>query len=196
MMIESTLGLIETYGFIGAVEALDTALKTADVKFVGCEFVKGGIVTILITGDVASVKVAIEASSIAADKLGALLNAHVIARAGEGVWDMVEFNKKPCNKPLKPMDKRNIGSQKTVADEDKIEAPIEEEAEKTKNEVFFKAEDLTYITRRELEKLKVTELRTMARACKNISLTKEQIKFSKKEQLIEAILMDAGRRDE
>ena len=193
-MMESTLGLIETYGFIGAVEALDTALKTADVKFVGCEFVKGGIVTILITGDVASVKVAIEASSIAADKLGALLNAHVIARAGEGVWNMVKSKKNPCNKLGKPMSDKNISSRK--AEKDKTEAPIEEEAEKTKNEVVIKAEDLTYTTRQELEKYKVPELRTMARACKNISLTKEQIKFSKKEQLIEAILMDAGRRDD
>lgn len=242
-MIESTLGLIETYGFIGAVEALDTALKTADVKFISCEFIKGGIVTVIITGSVASVKVAIEASSIAADKLGALLNAHVIARAGEGVWDMLKDYKEPCEKSEKPMGSKNVGNYNVVKDEknknevsaeeekaeeviakEAEEAKTEEEAEATEaaeaevvekaaaekteeaeeteesaeptNEVFFRAENLTYTTREKLEKFKVTELRTIARACENISLTKEQIKFSKKEQLIEAILTDAGRRDD
>lgn len=93
-MKKSTLGLIETYGFIGAVEALDVAVKTANVQLVSCEFVKGGIVTILITGDVASVKAAVEASAIAVDRLGVLRNTHVIARAYDEVWDILQGKKK------------------------------------------------------------------------------------------------------
>lgn len=160
-MKESTLGLIETYGFIGAVEALDVALKTANVELVSCEFVKGGIVTILITGDVASVKAAVEASSIAVDRLGVLRNTHVIARAYDEVLNILQGRKK-----------------------------IDEENRKMEVQDKHKR----YMSRDELEKFKVTKLRTIAREFKNISLTKKQIKFSKKEDLIEAILMANKRR--
>ncbi|MBM7869094.1 microcompartment protein CcmL/EutN [Clostridium pascui] len=160
-MKKSTLGLIETYGFIGAVEALDVALKTANVQLVSCEFVKGGIVTIVISGDVASVKAAVGASAIAVDRLGVLRNTHVIARAYDEVWDILLGKKNP--------DKEN---------------------KEVKSETKYKF----YISREELEKFKVTKLRTIARELKNISLTKKQIKFSKKEDLIEAILLANKRR--
>ena len=54
------LGMIETIGLVGAIEAVDTALKTADVDIVNKHIVKGGIVTVELTGDVGAIKVAVE----------------------------------------------------------------------------------------------------------------------------------------
>ncbi|RXM57339.1 BMC domain-containing protein [Clostridium tetani] len=176
-MKESTLGFLETYGFIGAIEGLDVALKSADVKFVSCEFVTNGIVTIVITGDVASVKASIEAACMAIERVGTLRNAHVISRAYDEVWKI--FQKKIV------ID--NIDSKVEEVKEEKKD--LEKEKENLDNSL--EVEKNENISEEELKSLKVQELRTMARALKEqhkISLTSKQIKFSKKEQLIEAIL--------
>lgn len=76
------LGMIETYGFIGSVEAADVMLKCADVTLVGTEKVSGGLYYISVTGDVGAVKTAVEAASEAVKRLGVnhLKGAHVIPR--------------------------------------------------------------------------------------------------------------------
>lgn len=87
------LGMIETRGLVAAIEALDAALKTADVDIVNRHIVKGGIVTVEITGDVGAIKVAIEAGAAAAKKLGNFIGCHVIARPDEMVYEMIENEK-------------------------------------------------------------------------------------------------------
>ncbi len=72
------LGMIETMGFIGAVEAADAAVKTANVKIVKYASVDGGLVSIHFRGDVGSVQVAVEAAAEAARRVGELFTAHVI----------------------------------------------------------------------------------------------------------------------
>lgn len=224
-----TLGLIETKGFIGAVEALDVATKSASVELVSCEFVKGGIVTILITGEVGSVKAAVEAAAIAVDKLGVLRNTHVIARADEGVWDIIqrrspseliedknelEDNNQNLVKEKEEQESKEDDNTKVdittiehsslVEDKSTIESTDEnknsleskkenlsEDLEEDKTQIKAKEKLDGSMKREELETLKVTELRSLARKLREeqrISLTKKQIKFSKKEQLIEAIL--------
>ena len=84
------LGMIETIGMVGAIEALDTALKTADVDVLNRHIVKGGIVTVEIVGDVGAIKVAVEAGAEAAKKLGVFVGSHVIARPDEMVFQMIE----------------------------------------------------------------------------------------------------------
>lgn len=84
------LGMIETMGLVGAIEAADTALKTAEVEIVNRHIVKGGIVTIELSGDVGAVKVAVEAGAEAAKKLGVFLSSHVIARPDEMISKMIE----------------------------------------------------------------------------------------------------------
>lgn len=209
-MKESTLGLLETYGFVGAVEGLDVALKSANVKLVSCEFVTGGIVTILITGDVASVKASIEAACSAVDRLGSLRNAHVIARAEENVWNILDGKKKDSSKKTDEISVSNkilptkVESENADNDVKDIVDSIEEEKLDTVDEIQESEDDsiaiedkkdikLRFENREELEALKVPELRTIARELKerkNLSLTKKQIKFSKKDQLIEAILKE------
>lgn len=79
------LGLIETKGFVGAVEAADAMVKAAKVELVGYEKIGGGFVTVIVRGDVAAVKAATEAGGRAAEKVGELVTVHVIPRPHENV---------------------------------------------------------------------------------------------------------------
>ena len=79
------LGFIETQGFTAVFEAIDTACKAAQVEVVGKEKLGGGYVTIIIRGDVAAVRAAIDAAKPKVDGLGKLIAAHIIARPSESV---------------------------------------------------------------------------------------------------------------
>jgi microcompartment protein CcmL/EutN len=74
------LGMVETKGFVGAVEAADAMVKAANVVFVGWQKVDAGLVTAIVRGDVASVKAATDAGAAAARKVGELIGVHVIPR--------------------------------------------------------------------------------------------------------------------
>src|SRR5574341_1582802 len=74
------LGMIETKGFVGMVEAADAMGKAAKVELVGYEKIGGGYVTAIVRGDVAAVKAAVEAGSRAAERVGELVSTHVIPR--------------------------------------------------------------------------------------------------------------------
>ncbi len=74
------LGMIETKGFVGMVEAADAAVKAAKVDLVGYEKIGGGYVTMIVRGDVAAVKAAIEAGARGAERVGELVSTHVIPR--------------------------------------------------------------------------------------------------------------------
>ena len=74
------LGMIETKGLIGSVEAADAMVKAANVKLVGKELVGGGLVTVFVRGDVGAVKAATDAGAAAAQRVGELLSVHVIPR--------------------------------------------------------------------------------------------------------------------
>jgi microcompartment protein CcmL/EutN len=79
------LGMIETKGFVGMVEASDAMVKAAKVELIGYEKIGGGYVTAVVRGDVAAVKAATEAGSRAAEKVGELVSVHVIPRPHENV---------------------------------------------------------------------------------------------------------------
>jgi microcompartment protein CcmL/EutN len=74
------LGMIETKGFVGMVEAADAMVKAAKVELVGYEKIGGGYVTAIVRGDVAAVKAATEAGARAAERVGELVSVHVIPR--------------------------------------------------------------------------------------------------------------------
>ncbi len=78
--MSEALGMIETKGFVGLVEASDAMVKAARVEIVGYEKIGGGYVTAIVRGDVAAVKAAVEAGSRAAEKVGQLVSVHVIPR--------------------------------------------------------------------------------------------------------------------
>jgi microcompartment protein CcmL/EutN len=79
-MLNEALGMIETRGLVGAIEAADTMAKAANVQVTGKEKVGSGLVTIMIRGDVGAVKAAIDAGASAAEKVGEVLSTHVIPR--------------------------------------------------------------------------------------------------------------------
>ena len=85
----SAIGMIETKGLVGSYEAADAMIKAADVTIVKQEFVDGGIVTVVVKGDVGSVQAAVDAGKEAAKRVGELLGAHVIPRPDEDVFQMI-----------------------------------------------------------------------------------------------------------
>ncbi len=107
------LGMIETRGMVGAIEAVDVACKTADVEVLNRHLVKGGIVTVEIVGDVGAVKVAVEAAAEAVKRLGVYMGSHVIPRPTEEVYNMLE--------------KKEIPTEKVVEEEIIVELPEENE---------------------------------------------------------------------
>lgn len=107
------LGMIETRGMVGAIEAVDVACKTADVEVLNRHLVKGGIVTVEIVGDVGAVKVAVEAAAEAVKRLGVYMGSHVIPRPTEEVYNMLE--------------KKEVPTEKVVEEEIIVELPEENE---------------------------------------------------------------------
>jgi ethanolamine utilization protein EutM len=96
----SALGLIETKGLVGAVEAADAMVKAANVSLIGKEHVGGGLVTVMVRGDVGAVKAATDAGAAAAAKVGELISVHVIARP-HGDLEPILPEKEPTKAEIK-----------------------------------------------------------------------------------------------
>jgi len=143
------LGLIETKGLVGAIEAADAMAKAANVKIVGKEKSSGALVTIKIVGDVAAVKSAVDAGSLAAQRVGELLSAHVIARPHDELSPLIDERKnkettklinrnKKSIAPSKKVDKRKDELTLDLTDESKVnqvvEKPIVKEIKKEPTE--------------------------------------------------------------
>ncbi len=76
----SALGMVETKGLVGSIEAADAMLKAANVTLVGRSQIGAGLVTVMVRGDVGAVKAATDAGAAAADRVGELVSVHVIPR--------------------------------------------------------------------------------------------------------------------
>lgn len=76
----NALGMIETKGLVGAIEAADSMVKAANVTLIGKIHVGGGLVTVMVRGDVGAVKAATDAGAAAAERVGELVSVHVIPR--------------------------------------------------------------------------------------------------------------------
>ena len=87
MAVLQALGMIETKGLVASIEAADAMVKAADVTLIGKVHVGGGLVTVMVRGDVGAVKSAVDAGATAAGKVGDLISVHVIPRP----HDEVEF---------------------------------------------------------------------------------------------------------
>ncbi len=100
--MKEALGLIETRGFVGAIEAADAMVKAANVKIVGKEKTGSGLVTIMVRGDVGAVKAAVEAGSEAVRRVGELVSVHVIPRPHADVELMLEKPKGKAKAKVAP----------------------------------------------------------------------------------------------
>ena len=81
--MNDSLGMVETRGYVGSVEASDAMVKAANVTLVKTIPIGGGLITVLARGDVGSVKAAVDAGAKAAGKVGELVSSHIIARPHE-----------------------------------------------------------------------------------------------------------------
>ena len=93
--MKEAIGLIETMGIIAAIEASDVMLKTSNVTLLNKEIVKGGLVTVVITGDVSAVKTAVDAAVVAVNRLGVglLMSSHVMARPDRSIESLLPKTK-------------------------------------------------------------------------------------------------------
>ena len=88
--VREALGLVETRGFVGMIEASDAMAKAAKVRLVGYEKVGSGLVTTLCRGEVGAVRAAVDAAAAAAQKVGELVSVHVIPRPHDDVEGYLE----------------------------------------------------------------------------------------------------------
>lgn len=183
------LGMIELYGYLAAVEALDSALKAANVSSLGATKVGGGLVTVLVEGDVGAVKASMDAAASAAERVGEVISVHVIPRPHESVGNMI--------KPPTPSAPEDVKASSVDA-EPELKPEPEAESEAAAVEVpddaavTEPAESEGY-TQELLEGLSVSKLRTIARELQVDNMTREQIRFGKKNELIQNILEFTGR---
>ncbi len=85
----ASLGFIETKGLVAAIEAADAMIKAASVTLVGKETVGGGLVAVIVEGDVGAVKAAVDAGAAAAKRVGELVSVHVIPRPHSDVLPLI-----------------------------------------------------------------------------------------------------------
>ncbi|CUX22393.1 Major carboxysome shell protein 1A [Clostridium sp. C105KSO15] len=159
------LGLIEVRGKLGAILAADAAAKEADVNLLGSETIRGGLTTIHIIGDIAAVKAAVKAGEVAVADKNCLISSHVIPRLDDQVEQMLmkSFGKKEDN----------------PSDTDESNQPIIEEIEKDEDSPYDKGQ---------LEKMRVTDLRSLAYKSNLSTIKRSEIKSANKAVLIETLL--------
>lgn len=88
-MANEALGMVETKGLVGSIEAADAMVKAANVILIGKEYIGAGYVTVMVRGDVGAVKAATDAGAAAARRVGELVAVHVIPRPHELVEDIL-----------------------------------------------------------------------------------------------------------
>jgi microcompartment protein CcmL/EutN len=171
-MLEYALGMVETRGLVGSIEAADVMVKTANVHILGTEYIKNGLVTVKITGEVAAVRAAVDAAGAAAARVGQLVSTHVIPRPASEIELILK--KTPVKKDAAPDAK------------DRHEKPTEEQ-----QSLFVANPDLEEY-RKHLETLTVPELRTAARNEGGLNIAGREISKANKEQLIRELLKKRG----
>ena len=179
-MLEYALGLIETRGLVGSIEAADVMVKTANVHILGTEYIKNGMVTVQIIGEVAAVKAAVDAASAAAARVGQVVSTHVIPRPAEEIKDIL---KKVTSSQPKKSDK-----EPSPAHEAKEAPRVKKVRSKPETGDLFQAgaTDADYFAK--LDVMTVPQLRTLAREVGGLGIAGREISRANKEQLISELM--------
>ncbi|MFA5804450.1 MAG: BMC domain-containing protein [Melioribacteraceae bacterium] len=170
--MQFALGLIETKGLIGAIEAADAMLKAANVKLVSKEKITDALVTVKIIGETAAVKSAVDAGAAAAQRVGQLVSAHVIPRPDDQIEDLIYY----------PSITTGIQPEEVV----KKEKPVKEKTV-VREVVDEKVEDESLFDETEKEETETVPLkrRGRPRLDKSESLTSSRLDSLRKEALKE-----------
>ena len=178
-MNNKALGVFETIGFVPAVTGADAALKSAEVELIGCRYIGSGLVSVLLLGDVSSVKVAVESGCSAAEQVGSVKSQTVIARTADGLEFVVVDDKQKGKKSI-PKRERVPKSKSALkpSKKRKLEKNIPE------------------LDSQKLSTMSVVKLRELARQFPGISLDRRKIRSARKDELIDAIISDYRKNKE
>ena len=213
--MEYALGLVETMGLVGAIEAADAMLKTANVVLIGKERTDGALITIKIAGDTAAVRAACDAGAAAAQRVGTLVSVHVIPRPAEGLEQIVFYGPRAVSRSVEEVDRLINGEPEPKPHQhDLFTPPLEEPVVATSiqiepaepkvtvvpssppivpaaEETYAKPENLTpeqeaYYN--EISVLPVHKLRHFARNIQGLTIAGRQISRANKPQLLEELM--------
>jgi microcompartment protein CcmL/EutN len=175
-MIEFALGLVETKGLIGAIEAADAMLKTSNVRLIGKERTDPAMITIKIIGETAAVRSAVEAGAAAAQKVGQLISKHVIPRPAEGMEDLIFAKSFLDEHEISTLITAGVHSTPEIQE---IEENVEYvEPQSTERNAFFE----------ELNAMTVHQLRSYARTMEGLAIHGREISRANKEQLLDELI--------
>lgn len=193
------LGLVETKGLVAAIEASDVMLKTAEVRLTQKEIVGGGLVTVMVSGDVGAVKTSVAAAASAVTKLEAtlLVTTHVIPRPDESLRlfekgkEVQEINEKS----MPTIEEAELTEAEETALSDKnLEEPItdaSQDSETSSNPIISGAilaewgkTGKTAEMEAALTEMKVIDLRKLAKKQSNFAISKKDVHKANKEQLV------------
>lgn len=171
-MLEYALGMIETRGLVSSIEAADVMVKTANVHIIGTEYIKNGMVTVKVIGEVAAVKAAVDAAAAAATRVGELVATHVIPRPAEEVEFIIRNSPTPAAQVTREPAPPKVKREKSVASPPTIPPP-------TGDPESYQSS---------LETMTVHELRTLARSVGGLTIQGREISRANKELLIEELM--------
>lgn len=183
----NALGLVETIGYVAAIEALDVCLKSASVEVVGIQKVGQGIVTIEVSGDVGAVKSAVEAAKYAAEKVGILRATHVIPRLHADVHDALfkkEDIKSVEEETVHEIEEKEIYVEVEIKEVEDIQEEIEIDSVEVEVEEHNDKKD--ELEKPNLSNLSVKELKNLAKSLGSKKTYKE-LNALKKEELISLV---------
>ena len=181
-MADYALGLIETRGLVGAIEAADAMVKAADVVLVGKERTDPAMITVKVVGDTAAVRSAVDAGAAAAQRVGQLVSAHVIPRPAEGIEQLI-YNRGARSQ--EEVESALKGETAPVAEEEVDESEVVPEEEYAMPE-GLSSEEQKYFSK--LDAMTVHELRRFARGVEGLSIYGREISRANKKRLIEELM--------
>lgn len=193
-MLDYALGLIETRGLVGAIEAADAMVKAADVQLIGKERVEAGLVTVKIKGDVAAVRAAVDAGAAAAQRVGELVSTHVIPRPDDETEILIypsqpmEKRREKISPPPKSKRQRTHEEKPDGIELPPAESPVEATmpSEPSVAPTVMSDDETTY--RQQLEEMTVHALRRYARSVPGLPIFGRQISRANREVLIEELM--------
>ena len=183
------LGMIETRGLVASIEAADAMVKAANVTLTCKERVGGGLVTVMVRGDVGAVKAAVDAGAAAAERVGELVSVHVIPRPHEELEGILTTPAPVTPTPKPPREPEEappapVSPPPAPQPEPQPDPEVSAEEEKAEEGEAVQLSDLTDEV---LEAMPVVKLRSVARSVGLDTMTRKEIRFAKKEELVAAI---------
>ena len=187
-MLEYALGLIETKGLVGAIEAADAMVKAANVRLIGKERVDAALITVKVVGETAAVRSAVDAGAAAAKRVGELISSHVIPRPSDDIEDLI-FAKASRTKeeieselgvhPSPVIPPEEIANEAEGGVEEPVALAEQPPLQLSENEHEYL---------QQLQAMTVHQLRSYARQVEGLSIYGRQISRANKEQLIAELM--------